>query len=159
MGQQRGRTRFQSNGTATLLQPCSCRLRAPDAVQDFYSKTPDAVFLLAAALQLEAIPGTRGWRQVASASDCTTSGAALGNRLCATAHRLHNRRAAERARHCTLTAQRKSGGSCAALHTDCTTEEQRIVRGIANGLHSGRAADCSTDHASGADSGSESAPL
>jgi hypothetical protein len=47
------------------------------------------------------------------------------------ANGLRDGRAADRARQCAQTARRKSSRLCAALHTDCTTEEQRIVRGSA----------------------------
>jgi len=95
-------------------------------VQDFYSKTPDAVFLLAAALQLEAIQRTHG----------------LGLIPLPPIVRLEGR------------------------------EAVRIVRGIVNGLHGGRATDWGTfagwiaaligerlAHGTGAGSGTETAPL
>jgi hypothetical protein len=49
--------------------------------------------------------------------------------------------AASCARHCAQFAQRKSGGLCAALHTDCATEELQTVRDSAHRLRNRRAAD------------------
>src|ERR1017187_7145800 len=93
-----------------LCRSDTCLLRSPVAVCFRQVGTPDASFRLAATLRLAAVPGTHIWKQVASASDCTTLGATLGSRL------------------------------CAALRTDCTAAEQRIVRSIANGLHDRSAA-------------------
>ena len=110
------------------MQLWSCRLRAPDAVQDFYSKTPDAVFLLAAALQLVAVAITPGFEltplhPIVRLEGCIAQQVARG-----IAHSLY----AGCARHCARRCATEERRLCAALRTDCASEERRIAAQIAH---------------------------
>lgn len=92
-----------------------------------WSRTPDAVFRLAAASQLVAIQRAPGLLPIALHPIVRLEGL---------------RCAAVCAQHCAQIAQRKSSKLCAALHTDCATEELQAMRVIAHRLRNGSAAHC-----------------
>ena len=109
------------------MQLWSCRLRAPDAVQDFYSEPPDAVFLLAAALQLVAVAITPGFELTPLHPIVRLEGCIAQQVVRDSAHRLHGGSAADCARHCTQFVR----GLWATLCTALRDGRARIVRGIA----------------------------
>ena len=114
-----------------------------------WSRTPDAVFRLAAALRLVAVATTRGWKASCICIRLYDLRGRVGQRIVrGIANELRDRRAAGRAPHCAQTAQQQSNGWCTTLHTDCTAEVLRIVRGIAHSLCAACAQHCATEERS-----------
>ena len=126
------------------MQPWSCRLHAPDIVSICYSKTPDAVFLLAAALRLVAV-AQRGDGSRLHLHPIVRLEGRVGQRIVrGMANRLHGgiRRTVRHITHSLRATLRdrsaqQSSGSRSTLRTVCT----RLVRDSVRvcGLH------CSTD--------------